>query len=218
MAVKSKTHHLAMRRKTRNTIIAIAVLVLASIAVFDRITHNNIAFITTDAQQDANISDFEKYHGKTFAVVKVVDGDTLDIDIPDSKDDHTRIRLWGIDTPETENSPKDKMHFGPEAKEFVKNLIDGKTVTIFLDETKSSRDKYSRLLAYIQLDDRSFLNEILLTEGYAYADVRFKHSFYNKYLQLEASARSLKKGLWKDITFDQLPEWLQRKKPSLPKK
>lgn len=204
-----------MSRKTRNTIIAIVVLVLASIAAFDRITHNNGTSFITVTKQDPNLGDFEKYNGKIFTVVKVVDGDTIDIDIPDGKRDYTRIRLWGVDTPETENSPKGKMHFGPEAKEFVTNLIAGKTVTVFLDEDKKTRDKYSRLLAYIQLDDRSFLNEILLTEGYAYADVRFRHSFYYKYMQLEASARSLKKGLWKDVTFDQLPAWLQREKPNL---
>jgi endonuclease YncB( thermonuclease family) len=59
------------------------------------------------------------------------------------------------------------------------------------------------------------LNEVLVAEGFAYADLRFRHSFYNKYKQLEATARSQKKGLWKEVTRSQLPEWLQRKKPNL---
>jgi endonuclease YncB( thermonuclease family) len=49
----------------------------------------------------------------------------------------------------------------------------------------------------------------MLTEGYAYADSRFSHSFYNKYRQLQSRARSSKKGLWLKVTPDQLPEWLQ---------
>ena len=46
-------------------------------------------------------NDLQKYHEKIFTVVNVMDGDTIDIDIPDGKYDRTRIRLWGVDTPET---------------------------------------------------------------------------------------------------------------------
>ena len=59
------------------------------------------------------------------------------------------------------------------------------------------------------------MNEVLLKEGCAYADLRFKHSFYNKYKSLEAAARSQKMGLWKEVTYDQFPEWLQKRKPNL---
>jgi micrococcal nuclease len=169
----------------------------------------------TQSQQTA--ADLETYNGKQFAVVKVVDGDTLDIDIPDAN--YTRIRLWGIDTPETKD-PRlpGPMYFGPEASEFATKLAFGKQVTIFLDNERSTRDKYHRLLAYVQLPDKTFLNEILLSEGFAYADLRFKHSFYNKYKQLESAARSQKKGLWAGVTEGQLPEWLQRERPELVKK
>jgi micrococcal nuclease len=98
------------------------------------------------------------------------------------------------------------MYFGPEAAEFTKKLVLGKPVTVYLDETRT-RDKYDRLLAYIKLPDGGFLNEVLLTEGFAYADLRFKHNLYNKYKQLEAAARSRKKGLWPKVTPEQWPEW-----------
>jgi micrococcal nuclease len=149
--------------------------------------------------------------------VNVVDGDTIDIDIPDGRHQHTRIRLWGVDTPETENPETGVMYFGPEAFEFTKKSTLKKKVTIYLDE-KHTRDKYGRLLAYIKLPDDGFLNEVLLTEGFAYADLRFKHNSYNKYKQLEAGARKSKKGLWEKVTREQLPQWLQRKKPTLLKK
>jgi len=70
-------------------------------------------------------------------------------------------------------------------------------------------------LAYVQLPDKRFLNEALLTEGFAYADLRFRHSFYYKYQNLQASARRQKKGLWPDVKREQLPEWLKRKKPKI---
>jgi endonuclease YncB( thermonuclease family) len=59
------------------------------------------------------------------------------------------------------------------------------------------------------------LNEVLLTEGFAYADLRFRHSYYNKFKQLEAAARSREKGLWEAVTHEQLPEWLQSRNPAL---
>ena len=149
-----------------------------------------------------------------FTVVKVVDGDTIDIDIPDANKNYTRIRLWGIDTPESKSPYSGVMYFGPEAAEFTTESALGKKVTVYLEEHRT-RGNYGRLLAYVQLPDGMFLNEVLLTEGFAYADLRFRHSLYRKYEQLEASARRQKKGLWKKITREQLPEWLQRMEPEL---
>jgi micrococcal nuclease len=146
--------------------------------------------------------------------VKIVDGDTLDIDVPDVNHNHTRIRLWGIDSPETKSQNSGVMYFGPEATDFAEKSTLGKQVTIFLEE-HDTRGKYGRLLAYVQLPDGRFLNEVLLSEGFAYADLRFRHGLYQKYKQLESSARRQQKGLWERITREQLPEWLQRMEPEL---
>lgn len=204
-----------MSRKKRNVVFAIVLLLLAVIIVADRIGYTRRTSTVSDSLQTSKALDLEKYHGKIFEVVKVVDGDTIDIDIPDGKYDHTRIRLWGVDTPETEKSPSGEMYYGDEASAFTKQLTLDKKVTVYLDKGNDTRGKYGRLLAYVQLDDRSYLNERLLTEGYAYADLRFSHSFKNKYRQLEAAARSTKQGLWRDVTREQLPTWLQKEKPKL---
>jgi hypothetical protein len=100
----------------------------------------------------------------------------------------------------------------------VINVVDGDTFDIDisdgdLDAERKSRGYYGRLLAYVKLTDGRFLNEVLLSEGYAYADVRFKHSLYHKYQQLEAVARGRKKGLWENVTREQLPQWMQKRKP-----
>jgi len=153
--------------------------------------------------------DFARYHDKSFTVVNVVDGDTLDINSPDGDFGQTRIRLWGIDTPER------GAFFGDEATEFATELALGTRVKVFLDEGNRTRGKYGRLLAYVQLPDKTFMNEVLLVNGFAYADLRFRHSLYHKYIQLEASARGLEKGLWAQVSREQLPEWLQRSKPTL---
>ncbi|MFA5554615.1 MAG: thermonuclease family protein [Phycisphaerae bacterium] len=215
MADKPKRTAYAMSRKKRNLIFISAFILFAVISACDRISNRKNVPAISSEYQSSDISDLKKYHGQKFTVINVVDGDTIDIDSPDGKQNRTRIRLLGIDTPEIARASKESMHFGAEAKQFVIDVAEKKMVTVYLDEDQNSRDKYGRLLAYIQLEDRSSLNELLLTEGYAYAYLPFKHSFYYKYIELEAAARAVGKGLWKDVTFEQLPEWLQRRKPKL---
>ena len=103
------------------------------------------------------------------------------------------------------------MYFAAEATAFARQMALGKEVRVYLDERAGSRDRYQRLLAYLELPDGKFLNEELLAEGYAHADRRFRHSYYQKYLQLEAGARSLGKGLWQNVTPEQMPPWLQKR-------
>ncbi len=215
MAEKKKTKPAyAMSRRSKAGLIALFVLLAAVAVLIDHGPVNKTRRAVPKSEDRLKAYDLEKYHDKSFTVVKVVDGDTIDIDIPDGNYPHTRIRLWGIDTPETKSPKVGIMYFGPQAAEFTTKLALGKQVTVYLEERRT-RGKYGRLLAYVQLPDGSFLNKVLLKEGYAYADLRFKHSFYNKYKQLESAARSGKKGLWEKVTREQLPEWLQRMKPNL---
>ena len=87
-------------------------------------------------------SDRERYHDKMFKVVHVVDGDTLDIDLPDGDKDVTPIRLWGVDTPETRHPHKKVMHFGPEASAFTKDTMLHQQVRIMLEPYEQTRDRY----------------------------------------------------------------------------
>ncbi|MFB0524484.1 MAG: thermonuclease family protein [Phycisphaerae bacterium] len=214
MTKKTKSTY-AISRRRRAGIITLCLLLAG---VFIWLDHSLIRHrwrLRPKSEEQARVYDFEKYHAKIFTVVNVVDGDTVDIDIPDGRYAQTRMRLWGVDTPETKSEEYGVMYFGPEATEFTEKLTLREPVTIYLDGGNNTRDKYGRLLAYMQLPDSRFLNEVLVAEGFAYADLRFRHSFYNKYQQLEASARSLKKGLWQKATREQLPEWLQRERPKL---
>ena len=204
-----------MSRRRRNAIFAAGLLLLAVLIWFDRGTIRRTWHRRPKSGEKAKAYDFEEYHGKTFTIIKVVDGDTIDIDVPDGKYKHTRIRLLGIDAPETRSGTSGTIYFGREASEFANELVLGKKVTVYLDEQNRTRGYYGRLLAYVQLPDRNFLNEVLVAEGFAYADLRFRHNFYHKYQDLQASARRQRKGLWEKVTREQMPEWLQRKKPNL---
>lgn len=190
-----------MSRRRKNSLLLSAFLFAAAVIWADRsLIHPRIF-----------PSDFDKYNQKNFTVVKVVDGDTLDIDIPDANYKTTRIRLWGVDTPETAKSPKGEMYFGNNASQFTKDTVLGKRITVILNEDANPRDKYGRLLAYIKLADGRILNEELISTGFAYADIRFKHPYYDKYIELETTARTNKIGLWKNVTPDQFPKWRQKR-------
>ena len=99
-----------------------------------------------------------------FKVIKVVDGDTMDVSI-DNKTE--RLRLIGIDTPETVDPRKKVQCFGIEASNKAKELLFGKFVSLENDESQGERDKYKRLLRYVFLQDGTNFNLFMIAEGYA---------------------------------------------------
>lgn len=202
-----------MSRRRKTGIIILCLLTVVLLVRLDRSSIGRRWRLRHKSEEQKKTYDLEKYHARTFTVINVIDGDTIDIDIPDGRYGQTRIRLLGIDTPETNSEQFGVMYFGPQAAEFTKKLSLQKPVTVYLDNPNPTRDKYGRLLAYVKLPGDRFLNEVLLTEGYAYADLRFRHSLYNKYKQLQAAARSGQKGLWQNVTREQLPQWLQDREP-----
>jgi micrococcal nuclease len=159
--------------------------------------------------------DRQTYHGKTFAVVNVVDGDTIDIDVPDGDEAFTRIRLIGVDTPETKHPTVGKMYYGPEATDFTAGRCSGKRVTLLLDTVGDQRGYYGRLLAYVQLEDGAILNAELIRTGHGYAYLSYPHSEFDHFQKLMNEAIEQKAGLWENATRDDLPKWLKRKRPDL---
>ncbi len=147
--------------------------------------------------------DFARYDGESFRVARVIDGDTLDVAAA-AGESHTRVRLWGIDTPETVHPGKPPQHFGPEASAFTRRLADDERVRLEL-EPHRTRGNHGRLLAYVYLPDGRMLNRVLVTEGYAYADPRYRHSRYEEFRRLQSEAMTDRRGLWEDVVPDKLP-------------
>jgi len=97
-------------------------------------------------------------------VVRVVDGDTLVVDVGGTDE---RVRLIGIDTPESVKQGSPVECFGKEASKHTKELLsDGTPVRLVLDT--EDRDRYRRLLAYVyRASDGEFINLALARDGYA---------------------------------------------------
>ena len=186
------------RRWPRHVGIVVVVILAAAVA-YDRLSRPPVQG-----------SDHSRYHDRSFRVAHVVDGDTIDIAIPDKDKPMTRIRLLGVDAPEVAHDQGDDMHFAAEATAFAERTLADCTVHVVLP-TERTRGKYGRLLAYVYMErgGRMF-NEMLLEEGFAYADLRFDHHYYNQFKATEKRAHQAGKGLWAEITLDEMPQWKQR--------
>lgn len=155
-------------------------------------------------------SDESRYHDRTARVIKVVDGDTMDLDLADVDRPTTRVRLWGVDTPEVAHGGEPEMHFGPEAKAFAERTLAGREVHVVLNPERT-RDKYGRLLAYLFLDrGGEIFNAKLIAEGFGYADWRFDHPYKDEFEAAERRAQRAELGLWKGLRLEQMPAWRQR--------
>lgn len=169
-----------------------------------------VAWVVYSRTQRPLADDYDRYHNRTFTCVRVVDGDTLDVDAPDGQHPTTRIRLWGVDTPEVAGRSGPAMYFGPEASAFVKAQLAGQPVRLVLAPQRT-RCIYGRLLAYVYFGQPAqMLNEQLLEQGYAYADRRFPHIWAERFVELETRARRQKVGLWENVTLADMPTWRQR--------
>ncbi len=155
--------------------------------------------------------DYEKYHNQTFRVVRVVDGDTIDLDVSDGSQPRTRVRLWGVDTPETVKPNTPPQHYGKQATAATTRLCLDKSVRLELVPHQDTRDRYGRLLAYIHLGDGTMLNRALVEQGFAYADYRFPHPHKEEFLRLQDQARQGKLGLWREVRQRDLPHYWREK-------
>lgn len=125
------------------------------------------------------------------AVERVVDGDTIEVDLGGTEED---VRYIGIDTPETVKPDAPVECFGPQASERNHELVDGQRVRLVFDRER--RDDYGRLLAYIYVGDE-FINGELVAGGYARTleiEPNTAHADQLAHLQEQASAAG--RGLW----------------------
>ena len=131
---------------------------------------------------------------ETAQVLRVVDGDTIEVSLNNKKE---TIRLIGIDSPETLDPRKPVQCFGIEASNKAKKTLNGKTVGLETDPTQGERDKYGRLLRYVFLNDLNF-NKLMISEGFAheYTYQNNPYKYQLDFIQAAKEARENNRGLW----------------------
>ena len=123
-------------------------------------------------------------------VVSIHDGDTITILTQEKQ--QVKVRLYGIDAPEK------KQPYGQKSKQFLSNLIAGRSVEI----QEKGKDRYKRVLGIVYLDGQD-INEQMVLNGYAWAYVKYSKI----YAKQELKARSQNLGLWRDKP---IPPWVFR--------
>ena len=111
---------------------------------------------------------FEYYVKK---VTKIVDGDTIDVDIDLGFDISfsSRVRLAGIDTPESRTTDKMEKALGLEAKSYLKSQIESAKTVVIKTEKMDSSEKYGRILGWLFLDGSEVsVNEKMIEDGHAW--------------------------------------------------
>lgn len=120
-------------------------------------------------------------------VARVVDGDTF---VTESGD---KVRMIGINAPESNDV------FGPEATQHLEGLIEGREVTLVADELSSDRDRYQRLLRYVEVGDVD-INMRMIQDGFAVAYLKYRFYRSEKYRMAQVGATEQRLGMWGGAT------------------
>ena len=172
--------------KRKAASLAITVVLVALLAVLDR-----------GAGLLPVADDWHRYDGQSFKVLRVVDGDTLVLAVADGEDKTTRVRLWAVDTAEMHTNDPNRQPdpWAQEATDFARQAVEGKQVTIHLQEHRL-RGGYGRLLAYVEMPSGKTLNAALIEQGLSKHDERWNHDRVEHFDELERQAREGQRGLW----------------------
>ena len=117
------------------------------------------------------MADKDPYIYRIKEIHKVVDGDTIDADIDLGFDISLtkRIRLAGVDTPESRTADTNEKKYGLEAKEWLKHRCEGAKDILIKTELPDSTEKYGRIIGHLFINGESIsLNNQMITEGYAW--------------------------------------------------
>jgi len=127
-------------------------------------------------------------YSQTVLVKRVIDGNTLALSTGE------KVRPIGVDTPETKDPRKPVQYFGKEATAFTQRLTEGKSLRLEYDQ--QHQDKYGRTLAYVYLENGTFVNAEIIRQGFGFAHTRFPFKYLEEFRQFEREARQAKRGLW----------------------
>lgn len=155
------------------------------------VSESEAASISTNSIEDEQIEEVEYYQ-----VAKVIDGDTVDVKIGGKTE---RIRIIGLDTPETVDPRKTVECFGQEASQKAKSILEGASVRLEPDSTQDDRDKYGRLLRYIFLEDGTNFSKLMIAEGYGHEyTYNIPYKYQSEFKAAEKEARDNSRGLWSE--------------------
>lgn len=147
--------------------------------------------LKSETKNNDNFNLLQPAKKEFYPCTRVVDGDTIVVEIDGVQE---KIRLIGVDTPETVHPSKSVEYFGKESSDFTKKIVTGKKV--YLEYDLQRRDKYGRLLAYVYLENGIFINAEIIKQGYGFAYTKYPFKYLDEFRHYEKLARENNIGLW----------------------
>lgn len=135
-----------------------------------------------------------------YHVTEVFDGDTIAVNMNGKTE---KIRMIGVDTPETHDPRKEVQCFGIAASNFTKQLLNDKQVRLEADPLSTNRDRYDRLLRYVYTQDNKLVEQELIQQGYGFAYTGFPFTKIDEFKAYQKEARDNNRGLWNSCTPQQ---------------
>jgi micrococcal nuclease len=171
--------HLGRKTKIRllSTVVAIVLLVVGQHFGWFGAVKNVVV------QNDPNL----------YTVTRFVDGDTIEVDMDNRTE---KIRMIGIDTPETHKPNAPVQCYGVAAAAYTKNLIGTQKIRLQSDPQSTNRDRYNRLLRYVYMADGRLVEEELIKNGYGFAYTQFPFTKSADFVAAQRQAQHANKGLW----------------------
>lgn len=150
---------------------------------------------TTTGTSDTDATGSEAGEGTSVAVIRVVDGDTIDVR---SGANIYRTRILGIDSPEVVDPDSPVECWGPESSAWAHQMLDGLTVTLTPDPGHDDTDRYGRALRYVALPDGTDYSILAAKRGMAraYTYGRISLEKAEEIAAAEDHARAAELGLW----------------------
>lgn len=142
------------------------------------------------------LGETEVVYDDVMRVSRVVDGDTVHVEL---NGEVTKVRLLGIDTPETVHPQKPVECFGREASDAAKMMLEGAEVMLEADGSQGDVDKYGRALRYVFLEDGTNFNLWMIENGYAFEyTYSLPYLYQDEFMAAELEAREAGRGLWEE--------------------
>jgi micrococcal nuclease len=128
-----------------------------------------------------------------YKISYVSDGDTIAV-MMDGREE--KVRMIGVDTPETvkPNSPVEC--YGEAASNFLKSYLKNQNIRLESDPINQNRDRYDRLLRYVYTNDGTLVNKKIIQDGYGFAYLSFPFTKAEEFAAAQKDARLNNRGVW----------------------
>ena len=205
-----------MKRQRVTRIIVILILIAVGVIVPEQLVNQNTETNTNTEQLTNELIDSVEEESNLDAVkfIRTVDGDTIIVE--DASGEQKRVRMIGIDTPESVAQEEERNNeYGVMASDYTKKLLEN-TDKLYLEYDIDSDDQYDRILAYVWLEDvkdtfdeenikNSMVNAIIVENGYGIAKTYHPTVAHDEFFhELMADADENNTGLWQYQGFRDL--------------